>query len=119
DVGAFFKRLPVGDFSPTWRGQRAGGALGTREQDAPAKAAAHANTPTVAYFDTLGRTFLSVADNAAAGKYRTRIELDIQNNQRSVTDALGRQTMVYDYDMAGQRIHQSSMEAGERWTVSD
>jgi hypothetical protein len=27
--------------------------------------------------------------------------------------------MVYDYDMLGNRIHQASMEAGERWTLND
>src|SRR4029453_16739397 len=65
DVGDFFQRLPSGDFLPTWNAQRAGGGLGLLEQDAATKAAAHANTPAVAYFDTLGRTFLTVADNAA------------------------------------------------------
>ena len=44
----------------------------------PTKAAAHANTPALAYFDTLGRAFLTIADNAAAGKYPTRVELDIR-----------------------------------------
>lgn len=27
--------------------------------------------------------------------------------------------MTYDYDMLGNRIHQLSMEAGERWTLND
>ena len=34
-------------------------------------------------------------------------------------DALGRVVMRYDYDMLGNRIHQSSMEAGERWMLND
>jgi RHS repeat-associated protein len=119
DMGDFFKRLPAADYSPTWRVQRASGALGTQEQTAATKAAAHANTPTLAYLDTLGRTFLTIADNAAAGKYPTHVELDIQNNQRSVTDALGRIVMRYDYGVLGSRIHQASMEAGERWSLND
>ena len=27
--------------------------------------------------------------------------------------------MVYDYTMTGDRIHQSSMEAGDRWMLND
>jgi len=119
DTGDFFQRLPATDYLPTWYTQRANGGLGAQEQDAATKAAAHANTPTVAYSDTLGRTFLTIADNAADGKYPTRIELDIEGNQRSVTDALERKVMVYDYDMLGDRIHQASMEAGERWMLND
>ena len=90
-----------------------------KETEAATKAAAHANTPSTAYFDSLGRPFLTIADNAADGKYATRVELDIQGLQRSVTDALDRKVMVYDYDMLGNRIHQASMEAGERWMLND
>lgn len=82
-------------------------------------AAKHANTPGVARFDTLGRTFLTIADNATAGKYQTHSELDIQGNQRSVTDALGRKVMTYDYQMLGIRIHSVSIDAGERWLLHD
>ena len=86
--------------------------------------AQHANTPTVAYLDTLGRPFLTVADNGAdetgaEQKYQTRVELDIEGNQRSVTDALERKVMVYDYDLLGNVIHQHSMEAGERWMLNN
>jgi RHS repeat-associated protein len=119
DVGDFFQRLPAADYSPTWRVQRAGGALGPEEQDAATKAATHANTPTIAYFDPLGRIFLTIADNAGAGKYPTHLELDIQNNRRSVTDPLGRIILTVDYDMLSQRLHQSSMEGGQRWMLND
>ena len=118
-AGDFFQRLPIADYLPTWYTQRASGGLGAQEQDAAIKAAAHANTPTIAYFDTLGRAFLTIADNAADGKYPTRVELDIEGNQRFVTDALGRKVMVYDYDMLSNRVHLASMEAGERWMLND
>ena len=56
----------------------------------------------------------------------TRVELDIEGNQRAVRDAIvqagdpqGRVVMRYDYDMLGNRIHQASMEAGERWMLND
>ena len=124
DVGAFFSRLPDGDDLPTWYQQRIGGGLGADEQTAAQKAASHADTPAVAHFDTLGRPFLSIADNGrdAAGNdqnYSTRTVLDIEGYQREVIDALGRTVMRYDYDMPGARIHQASMEAGERWMLND
>jgi RHS repeat-associated protein len=82
-------------------------------------AAKHANTPVVAHLDTLARTFLTIADNGAAGQYQTRSELDIQRNLRAVTDAVGRKVMAYDYQMLGTRIHQVSIDAGERWLLND
>jgi RHS repeat-associated protein len=132
DVGDFFHRLPNTDYSPSWFALRTDPAYATQaaqlwpdptmlaaEAAAAAKASLHANTPSTAYVDVLGRPFLTIADNAAYGKYSTRVELDIQGLQRSVTDALDREVMAYDYDMLGNRIHQASMEAGERWMLND
>jgi RHS repeat-associated protein len=119
DVGGFFQRLPAAAYSPTWYAQRSAGGLGPREQDAAAKSAAHANTPGVAYLDSQGRTFLKVADDAGAGKFETRMELDIQGNTRSITDPLGRIAAVYDYNVTRNRIRESSMEAGSRWLLDD
>jgi RHS repeat-associated protein len=97
---------------------------GDRETRAAWLAAKHANTPTVAHLDTLARTFLTIADNGlatdgTAQKYETRVELDIEGNQRSVTDALGRKVMVYDYDLLGHQIRQRSMDAGDRWMLNN
>lgn len=124
DVGVYFQRLPRADYFPTWYGQRINGGLTADDQDAAKKTTPDANTPTLAYFDTLGRTFLSVADNGldqnnAPQKYCTRTELDIQGFQRSITDALNRKVMTYDYDMLGTKIHQNSVDAGERWMLND
>ena len=140
DVGDFFRRLPDADYLPTWYAQRQSGTLGTQEQEAASKAAVHANTPTVAYADSLGRTFLTIAHNkferekpdgtieTVEEKYQTRVILDIEGNQREVIDAKDRVVMRYDYDIAGpekdedtanNRIHQASMEAGERWMLND
>jgi hypothetical protein len=124
DVGGFFELLPQPDYFPTWLAHKMAGS--TQDQDAPAKASKHAKTPTLAYLDSLGRTFLTVADNGDDGKYTSRGELDIQGNQRSVSDTpLGglnnptRTVMRYEYDMIGSRIHQACMEAGERWMLND
>ena len=140
-VGEYFKTQSAS--WQTWYAQRQGGALGWQEQDAAVKAAAHAGTPSAAYFDSLGRPFLTVACNrfqrsgtVVQEQYPTRVELDIQGNKRAVRDAVlqdgdagERIVMHYDYSMAGpgeggediaaNLIYQVSMEAGERWTLSD
>ncbi|HEX8354573.1 MAG TPA: toxin TcdB middle/N-terminal domain-containing protein, partial [Pyrinomonadaceae bacterium] len=86
---------------------------------AAAAAAAHSNTPSVSHLDALGRAFLTVADNGAAGKYETRVELDIEGNQRSVTDARGRKILTQEFDMFGAVIHSASVDAGERRTLNN
>ncbi|MBK6748026.1 SpvB/TcaC N-terminal domain-containing protein [Ottowia sp.] len=146
DVAGFFGRLPEADYRPTWHELRTVGehaaAFAARypnqkdrenETDAATKAEAHAGTPTTVHFDALGRPFLTLADNgpdpAQPGehlRFATRVELDIEGNQREVRDAieqagdpLGRIVMRYACDMLGNRIHQLSMEAGARWMLND
>jgi len=145
-VAEYFKAQPAN--WKTWQVQRTGGALGADEQKAAERAAAHADTPTTAQFDALGRPFLTVARNRVVcqdhplngteAEFATRIELDIEGNQRAVRDAithteardatgnlvivddpLGRIVMRYDHDMLGNHIHQLSMEAGARWMLND
>jgi RHS repeat-associated protein len=132
-VASYFASLPNCSSWQTWHPQRSTGALGPDEQTAANKAAAHADTPGVAYVDSLGRPFLTLADNGPDPEndgqhllYASRVELDIEGNQRSVRDAivqagdpLGRIVMRYSYDMLGTRIHQISMEAGSRWMIGD
>ena len=72
-------------------------ARARRAATPPPSAAAHADTPTTAHFDALGRPFLTVARNrvVCAGhdldgtedSFATRVELDIEGNQRAVRDA--------------------------------
>ena len=131
-VAGYFANLPTGpDVAPwqTWHTQRQRGAPG----QAAAKAAAHADTPTTVHIDALGRPFLTIVDNGPDREhpdrdllFASRIELDIEGNQRAVRDAveqvgdpLGRVVMRYAYDMLGNRICQHSMEAGARWTLND
>ncbi|HVG33225.1 MAG TPA: SpvB/TcaC N-terminal domain-containing protein [Pyrinomonadaceae bacterium] len=131
DVGDLFQRLPDTDYLPTWHARRIGGALGTEEQAAAQKASIHADSPTLAHFDVLGRTFLTVTHNKfklsnspPAGPpteefYSTRVLFDIEGNQREVHDAHDRIVMRYQYNMLGRRVQQASMEAGARWTFDD
>lgn len=133
-VAAYFETQPAA--WQTWHGQRIGGALGTDEQTAAARAAAHADTPTTAHFDAVGRPFLTISRNrvvcsghdldGSEDSLAARVELDIEGNQRAVRDAvqqggdaLGRIVARYAYDMLGNRIHEHSMEAGARWMLSD
>jgi len=137
DVMGFFlkpdgtPRIPTPEYLPSWYAQRIAEPASNLEHDAAQKAAAHANTPTIAHFDALGRPFLTLAHNGfrpdgTAIQYPTRVAVDIEGNQREVRDAIeqngdpqGRIVMRYNYDMLGNRIHQSSMEAGERWMLND
>jgi RHS repeat-associated protein len=131
DVGGLLGRLNDSDCLPTWYAQRQAGGLGPDEQDAAVKAAAHAATPSLAYLDSLGRTFLTIAHNRfepsgappsdppVEEHYATRVALDIEGNVRQVSDAAGRAAVRYDYNILGGRIHQASMEAGERWALDD
>ena len=124
DVGGFFRRLPQDDFRPTWYEQRRNGELGPKAKEAAEQTVLHANTPKTAYFDSLGRTFLTVDLNRSKRdgtiteeRIVTRLELDIEGQQLAVTDALGRRIMTYAYDLVSNRIHQSSADAGQRWSL--
>jgi RHS repeat-associated protein len=121
DVGAFFARLTESEYLPTWYERRKDGKEGADEQKTAENTAKHAGTKTIKYLDTLGRTFLTIADNGNGilGKYRTLVDLDIQGIQRKVIDALGRTVMKYEYDILGNRIKQANMDAGERWMLND
>jgi RHS repeat-associated protein len=140
DVGHLFRGLPDADVLPTWHALRTNAshavAFTARYPDAAEragqiqaaeKAGVHAATPTVAHFDALGRVFLSVAHNrfqrgdAAPAEefYATRVVLDIEGRERELIDAHQRVVLRSTYDMLGRQIHQHSMDAGERWLLSD
>src|SRR5262249_13614030 len=83
-------------------------------------------TPTVVHFDALGRTVVAIAYNrfvrdgvAIEERNATRIDLDLKGNARAITDPQQRTVVRYDYDVLGRRIHQASMDAGERWMLHD
>jgi RHS repeat-associated protein len=133
DVKGYFSRLPDADYLPTWYEKRIALTSNDPERVAAEKTAVHRQTPTVAHLDAPGRTFLTLAYNRfernnviVEEKHPARVELDIKGDQLAARDAvvqngdsLGRIVMQYDYDMLGARIHQASMEAGERWMLND
>lgn len=142
DVGQYFKRLPDADYLPTWYDRMSGSAIAA-ERNAAQKALAHAGTPAIAHLDTLGRTVLTIADNGAAGKYETRVDLDIEGNPVVITDARQNAVMIYAvtqkdaqgkpakdaqgrplivgraYDLLGHNLYSYSMDAGERWMLNN
>ncbi|HEX7996505.1 MAG TPA: RHS repeat-associated core domain-containing protein, partial [Streptosporangiaceae bacterium] len=107
------------------------GGLGADQQAAAAATAAHAATPSISHRDSLGRPFLTIAHNrftpadtvpgtpATEEHYATRIAFDLQGNQLAIRDTSDRIMVRGDHDLLGNRIHQVSMEAGERWTLND
>ncbi len=146
DIGAYFTRLlgtAPGAFT-SWYALRIGGTLGSTSaerganQDAAQKAMAHAGTPAVAHFDSLGRTCLDVVDNgivaAVPQRYATRTALDAESKALAVIDAKGRHVMefcvrealpgsgfvyVAGYDMAGNPLYHVNMDGGEQRTLQN
>jgi RHS repeat-associated protein len=95
-----------------------------KEQLAAEKAAKHADTPLTQHFDTLGRPVLQVENNGkdVANQdilYKTKTDLDLEGNLRSVTDARDNVVMQYKYDMLGNIVYQNSMDAGQRWLMQN
>lgn len=126
DVSGFCAGLPESDYLPTWYQTRAHGALGGEEQAAAEATVLHAGTPNALHIDSLGRTFLTIAHNRSLREgvptdefSATRVELDIQGNQRCLRDALGRAIARYDYNLARTRIRLSSIDSGTRWVLND
>lgn len=88
-------------------------------QRSAALAIAHAATPAIRELDTLGRSFLAIADNAAGGRRETRLALDLAGRTRAVTDPRGVVTLVQQFDMLGRVIHERSADAGEAHALVD
>lgn len=95
-----------------------------KEKLAASKAGQHADTPNIRHVDTLGRPVLSVEHNkniqtGADEFYHTKADLDSEGNLRHVTDACGNVVMQYKYDMLGNMVYQNSMDAGQRWLLTN
>lgn len=95
-----------------------------REKLAADKAAKHANTPNVLHFDTLGRPILSIEHNKNGSTnadefYHTKLKLDAEGNLQTVTDPRNNDLMHYKYDMLGNQVYHSNMDAGQRWLFAN
>ncbi|MBK8644836.1 MAG: insecticidal toxin complex protein [Saprospiraceae bacterium] len=87
------------------------------------KAVQHCNTPSQIHTDTLGRPISSIEHNKLANgndeMIETFIHQDIESNVRKVIDARGNAVMEYKYNMLGQMVWQKSMDAGQRWLLTN
>ena len=138
DAGDSFQRLLGRGAFTSWYDLRKDGTIGNTadeqkaSKDAAQKAKAHAGTPTVTHFDSLGRTCLSVADNVSE-RHPTRTALDTENKPLAVFDALGHRVMEYfrrepdgagfryvaGYDLGGRELYHNGMDGGERWILNN
>ncbi|MBE7385210.1 MAG: VCBS repeat-containing protein [Leptolyngbya sp. SIO1E4] len=84
--------------------------------------AEHPFTPASIEIDALGRTVKAVernGQNTATEEYITRSSYDIRGNLLTVTDALGRLSFRYDYDLANRPLRIWNVDAGLRRMVMD
>lgn len=86
----------------------------------------HHGTPARTHADSLGRPFLSQADNGPKAEadpehdlLDTRVELDIAGNQLSVTDARGVTVLHQTFDLLGRVLVSDSADAGLRRGLPD
>ncbi|KAK6330099.1 hypothetical protein TWF718_003527 [Orbilia javanica] len=119
DIGGLFQLLQDDMYLPTWYSARVSGKLGTEERTAATKSAVYAATPTTIHKDPMGRPIVNIVDNGEYGKYVTYSILDVQGKKIATIDPQSRIAEQKTYDMKGNCIHLSSMEAGERWILTD
>ncbi len=87
----------------------------------------HGGTPTTFHLDSLGRPMCSVAHNRGKNVNGVVVEtfprvvalLDVEGNALAITDARGNSVTQHGYDLVGRALHQTSMDAGERWLLPD
>ena len=130
-VAGYFAARPPG--WRTWLEERLDPAADPAQRAAAAKAAVHADTPTVTHLDTLGRPFLAVAHNRLVRDggevdelHRTRVDLDAAGHRVAVRDAIGagpddpgRLVTRCRYDLDGHRIREEGLDTGPRWRLHD
>jgi RHS repeat-associated protein len=144
EATAFDANDTVGEAHNAWFARNAGG---TAEQRRAAQVAAdHADTPARTVLDSLGREVVSIAHNRAPdeggllrdARYVTFTRLDAEGKPLWIRDARQNLVMQYvvpplpnhmptdptegyvpAYDVAGNLLFQHSMDAGDRWMLSD
>ena len=91
--------------------------------------AKHANTPQIIILDVLGRPFITI-DRLTSGTspedgtegtdfYKMTTELDILGNPLSITDAKGRTSFTYTYNVLGQPIKTTHIDNGVRYAIGN
>ena len=103
-------------------------SLGSPEEvDAATKAAAHDDTPTITWLDTLARPFYTrqylvppdPGNVAGTDYYDSYVELDILSNRIAVHDARGLTPLQYIYNTLKAVLQQISIDSGTQYMLSD
>jgi hypothetical protein len=81
--------------------------------------AQHANTPGIAYSDSLGRTVYARADNGTYGAFGVRLESDGPRTFSRLYDALGRTASAQTVNMAGQVVRSETLDRPPRLVLAD
>lgn len=102
-----------------WLAERQGLPESEPERRSARLALEHAGTPSLAHLDGLSRVFLTLSDNGPGGKYPTRIELDVEGNQRRIIDARGNRTVEQRFDLLGRKLRITTADAGDVRTLPD
>ena len=103
----------------SWYTDRLALSAGDPERLAAESTDAHHDTPMVTRFDAQGRPVVSVADLGGGTTYLTRVELDIEGNVLSVTDARDNTAQTSVHGMLGQVLETDSVDAGQRRSMVD
>ncbi len=145
-VRTFDQNDTVTEPGNAWFVRHSATTASTEDQRAARLAAEHAGTPALTVLDSLGRDVVSIAHNRvkndAGGlkdeKYLTFTKLDAEGKPLWIRDARKNLVMQYItppvpnnqpadpvagfapcYDIAGNLLFQHSMDAGDRWMLTD
>jgi YD repeat-containing protein len=84
-----------------------------------ARSTEHAETPSVAHVDVLGRPFRTVETPDGTEEYVTDTVLDLLGRTTAVIDARGNTTQADVFDAMGRSVHSTSPDAGETRVLLD
>jgi RHS repeat-associated protein len=84
-----------------------------------ARSTEHAETPSVAHVDVLGRPFRTVETPDGTEEYVTDTVLDLLGRTTAVIDARGNTTQADVFDAVGRSVHSTSPDAGETRILLD
>lgn len=128
DVGGFIARFGEEVYLPTWYSQRCAGQLGPEEEEAAKASAVHAGTPSLAFFDALGRDCVKF-ETLRSGSHGSRASKDEVVRQASFTDIMGLPYKVIDtmgrtasrmaYSFGKAVVQEEHFDSGEKWTLKD
>ncbi|KAL6854889.1 hypothetical protein ACO1O0_006024 [Amphichorda felina] len=132
DVGGYVGRLRREEYMPTWYAQRSGGQMGVEEERAAKACVVHARTPSMVYFDALGRECVKFEILRRGGPDRKRgngimedetvrqaFHVDVMGLPYKVVDTMGRTASRICYNFGGEVIREEHMDNGDKWTLKD